>query len=60
MFAHSGEFRASDHAVVHDLYIVKVRPVAQLTEPHAWYDVLATVPATTAFPVGIECKMTSK
>jgi branched-chain amino acid transport system substrate-binding protein len=57
-FAHDGEFRASDHAVVHDLYVVKVRPPAELPEPHAWYDVLATVPAATAFPVGTECKMT--
>ena len=57
MFAHAGEFRASDHAVVHDLYVVKVRSLAQLPEPHAWYDVLATVPAATAFPVGTECKM---
>jgi branched-chain amino acid transport system substrate-binding protein len=57
-FAHGGEFRASDHAVVHDLYVVKVRAPAELPEPHAWYDVLATVPAATAFPVGTECKMT--
>ncbi len=57
MFAHAGEFRASDHAVVHDLYVVKVRSPAQLPEPHAWYDVLATVPAATAFPVGTECRM---
>ncbi len=57
MFAHAGEFRASDHAVVHDLSIVKVRPPAQFPEPHAWYDVLATVPAATAFPVGTECRM---
>ena len=57
MFAHAGEFRASDHAVVHDLSIVQVRSPAQLPEPHAWYDVLATVPAATAFPVGTECKM---
>jgi branched-chain amino acid transport system substrate-binding protein len=57
MFAHDGEFRASDHAVVHELYIVKVRPVDQLTEPHAWFDVLATVPAATAFPVSADCKM---
>jgi branched-chain amino acid transport system substrate-binding protein len=56
-FAHGGEFRASDHAVVHDLYIVKVRAPAELPEPHAWYGVLATVPAATAFPVGTECKM---
>jgi branched-chain amino acid transport system substrate-binding protein len=57
-FAHDGEFRASDHAVVHDLYVVKVRTPAELPEPHAWYDVLATVPAATAFPAGTECKMT--
>jgi len=57
-FAHGGEFRASDHAVVHDLYVVKVRTPAELPEPHAWYDVLATIPAATAFPVGTECKMT--
>ena len=57
MFAHAGEFRASDHAVVHDLSIVKVRSPAQLPEPHAWYEVLATVPAATAFPVGTECRM---
>ncbi len=57
MFAHAGEFRASDHAVVHDLSIVQVRSPAQLPEPHAWYDVLATVPAATAFPAGMECRM---
>lgn len=57
MFAHGGEFRASDHAVVHDLYIVKVKPSAQVTEPYAWFDVLATIPAATAFPATGECKM---
>ena len=57
MFANDGEFRASDHAVVHDLYIVKVKPSAQVTEPHAWFDVLATVPAATAFPANSDCKM---
>ena len=59
MFARNAEFRASDHAVVHDLYVVRVRPPAQLPEPHAWYDVLATVPAATAFPPGTECHMGS-
>ncbi len=58
MFAHGGEFRASDHMVVHDLYIVRVKPTARLDAPHAWYEVLATVPAATAFPVGTECKAT--
>ena len=57
MFAHGGEFRASDHAVVHDLYVVKVKPSAQVTEPHGWFDVLATVPAATAFPANNDCNM---
>ena len=57
MFAHGGEFRASDHFVIHDLYIVKVRAPNALPEPHAWFEVLQTVPAATAFPVGTECKM---
>ncbi len=57
MFARGGEFRASDHMVVHDLYVVRVKPSAQVTEPHAWFEVLATVPAATAFPAGTECKM---
>lgn len=56
MFAHHGEFRASDHAVVHDLYVVRVRPPGQLSEPHAWYEVLATVPAAAAFPAGTACR----
>jgi branched-chain amino acid transport system substrate-binding protein len=58
VFAHGGEFRASDHMVVHDLYVAKVRASAELPEPHAWYNILATVPAATAFPAGTECKMT--
>ncbi len=58
LFAHTCEFRASDHMVVHDLYVAKVRASAELPEPHAWYNILATVPAATAFPAGTECKMT--
>jgi branched-chain amino acid transport system substrate-binding protein len=58
MFAHHAEFRASDHMVVHDLYIAKVKATAQLTEPHAWYDIVATVPAATAFPASGECHLT--
>ena len=58
MFARNGEFRASDHMVVHDLYIAKVRASADLPEPHAWYNILTTVSAANAFPAGTECKMT--
>ena len=57
MFAHHGVFRASDHMVVHDLYVVRVKPAAQLTAPHAWFEVLATVGADAAFPEGGGCSM---
>ncbi len=56
-FARNAEFRASDHMVVHDLYIARVRPSAQLTEPHGWFDILATVPASDAFPANTACTM---
>jgi branched-chain amino acid transport system substrate-binding protein len=57
MFAHNAEFRASDHMVVHDLYVAKVKSSAQLSEPHAWFDIVSTIPAATAFPDSNECKM---
>jgi branched-chain amino acid transport system substrate-binding protein len=59
VFARDGEFRASDHMVVHDLYIAKVKRSAQLAEPHAWFEILSTIPAAAAFPAGTECKMPS-
>jgi branched-chain amino acid transport system substrate-binding protein len=58
MFAHGGEIRASDHMVVHDLYIARVRSQAQLSEPHAWFEIVSTIPAASAFPAGKECKLT--
>jgi branched-chain amino acid transport system substrate-binding protein len=57
MFAHSGEIRAADHMVVHDLYIAKVKGSAQLSDPHGWFEIVSTVPAATAFPPHPECKM---
>src|SRR3984957_19449061 len=42
MCAHGGEFRASDHMVVHDLYIARVKSSAQVAEPHAWFEILST------------------
>ena len=57
MFARHAEFRASDHMVVHDLYIAQVLPSARMTEPHAWFKVLATVPAAEAFPPNAACTM---
>lgn len=57
MFARNAEWRASDHAVIHDLYVVQVLPKAALAEEHAWYRVLATVPAAIAFPASNGCQM---
>ena len=56
-YTSNGSIRA-DQRMTHDLYVVKVRAPGELPEPHAWYEVLATIPATTAFAVGTECKMT--
>jgi branched-chain amino acid transport system substrate-binding protein len=57
IFAHGGEFRASDHMVVHDLYIAKVKGSVQVTEPHGWFEIVSIIPAATAFPANAECKM---
>ena len=59
MFAQHGEWRASDHALIHDLYVVQVLPPNEVTEPHGWYRVVQTVPAAQAFPpeTATACKM---
>ena len=51
MFARHAEWRSSDHAVIHDLYVVDVLPSADVREPHDWFRVVETVPAAKAFPV---------
>ncbi len=48
-YAHNGEWRARDHRVLHDMYIVDVLPQSQIKEPHAWYKVLETIPSSKAF-----------
>jgi branched-chain amino acid transport system substrate-binding protein len=59
MFAQHGEWRAADHALIHDLYVVDVLPLSQVKEPHAWYRVIQTIPAAQAFPpeTATACKM---
>ena len=56
MFAENGEWRAQDHAMVHDLYVVDV---VHAKTPHAWYRVIRRVPAAEAFPpeTATHCKM---
>ncbi|MGI3899714.1 MAG: ABC transporter substrate-binding protein [Janthinobacterium lividum] len=59
MFARHATWRASDHMVVHDLYVVDVLPPTQIHAPHAWFKVVETVPADRAFAAqdGGSCKL---
>jgi branched-chain amino acid transport system substrate-binding protein len=59
MFARHAQWRASDHMVVHDLYVVDVLASSEITEPHAWFRIVETIPAQQAFPAEAAntCKM---
>jgi branched-chain amino acid transport system substrate-binding protein len=48
-YAHGGEWRARDHRVLHDMYVVDVLPKEEVKEPHAWFKVLQVIPAARAF-----------
>jgi branched-chain amino acid transport system substrate-binding protein len=55
-YAHNGEWRARDHRVVHDMYVVEVIPKDQIKEPHAWFKILQTIPPNRAFRPESESK----
>jgi branched-chain amino acid transport system substrate-binding protein len=57
-YAHNGEWRASDHRVLHDMYVVQVLPKEDVKEPHAWFKILQTMTAAQAFrpATQTECK----
>ena len=48
-YARGGEWRARDHRVLHNMYVVRVLPQSQLKEPWAWYKVLQVIPPGRAF-----------
>jgi branched-chain amino acid transport system substrate-binding protein len=48
-YAHHAEWRARDHRVIHDMYVVDVLPKDQVKEPHAWFKILETIPGDQAF-----------
>jgi branched-chain amino acid transport system substrate-binding protein len=48
-YAHSGLWRARDHRVLHDMYVVDVVPKDQIKEPHAWFKLVETIPGPQAF-----------
>ncbi|MBV8581512.1 MAG: ABC transporter substrate-binding protein [Candidatus Eremiobacteraeota bacterium] len=48
-YARGGEWRARDHRVIHEMYVVDVLPKDQVKEPHAWFKVVQTIPPGRAF-----------
>jgi branched-chain amino acid transport system substrate-binding protein len=48
-YAHGGEWRARDHRVTHDMYVVDVIPKEAIKEPHAWFKIVQTIPPGRAF-----------
>jgi branched-chain amino acid transport system substrate-binding protein len=57
VFLRNGQVR-SDHRVVHDVYLAKVKSKSQVTEPWDYEKIVATIPAADAFePVSADCKM---
>ena len=48
-YAHAAEWRARDHRVTHEMYVVDVLPKEQIKEPHAWYKIVQTIPPVRAF-----------
>ena len=48
-YVHGGEWRARDHRVTHDMYVVDVIPKEQIREPHAWFKIVQVIPPGRAF-----------
>ena len=56
VFLRNGEVRKADHAVIHDMYLAKVKSSA----PEEWdyEDIVKTIPAAEAYgPANADCKM---
>jgi branched-chain amino acid transport system substrate-binding protein len=49
MFARNGTIRAQDHLLLHDAYLVQVKPSGEVKEPWDYQKVLKTIPAAEAF-----------
>jgi branched-chain amino acid transport system substrate-binding protein len=48
-YARNAEWRARDHRVIHDVYVVDVLAKNQIKEPHAWFNVIQRIPGNEAF-----------
>ncbi|MFD0856430.1 ABC transporter substrate-binding protein, partial [Actinomadura adrarensis] len=49
MFGRGGTIRAQDHLLVHDSYLVQVKPRSEVKEPWDYLKVVKTIPAAEAF-----------
>jgi branched-chain amino acid transport system substrate-binding protein len=57
IFLRNGEVR-SDHRVVHDVYLAKVKTKDQVKEAWDYEQIVQTIPAADAFePISADCKM---
>lgn len=59
-YAHAAEWRARDHSVTHEMFVVDVLSKDQIKEPHAWYKIIQVIPPGRAFrpEAQSECKKT--
>jgi branched-chain amino acid transport system substrate-binding protein len=48
-YAHAAEWRARDHRVIHEMYVVDVLPKDKVKEPHAWFKIVQVIPPARAF-----------
>jgi len=48
-FLRGGEFRAADHRVLHDAYLARVKPGAEVKEAWDYEQIVRTIPAREAF-----------
>lgn len=48
-YATGGEWRARDHRVIHDMYVVDIIAKEKIKEPHAWFKVVQVIPPGRAF-----------
>ncbi len=48
-YAHEAQWRARDHRVVHDMYVVDIETKDKISSPHAWFKIVETIPPSRAF-----------
>jgi branched-chain amino acid transport system substrate-binding protein len=49
MFVRNGTIRAQDHLLLHDAFLVQVKPSSEVKEPWDYQKILKTIPAAEAF-----------